>query len=36
MNYVKLQGTEGDETLMISDEEGTDGLKYHNINKVLL
>jgi hypothetical protein len=37
MNYVKLQGAEGDETLvMMSDEEGTEGLKYHDITKVLL
>jgi len=36
MNYVKLQGAEGYETVVMSDEVGTKGLKYHDITKVLL
>jgi hypothetical protein len=37
MNYIKLQGAEGDETfMMMCDEEGTEGLKYHDVSKVLL
>jgi hypothetical protein len=37
MIYVKLQEAEGDETfMMMCDEEGTEGLKYHDIIKVLL
>ena len=32
MNYAKLQEIEGDETFVIMfDEEGTEGLKYHDI-----
>ena len=36
MNYVMLQGAEGDETVVMSDEEETEGLKYHDIIKILL
>jgi hypothetical protein len=36
MNYVKLQVAEGDETVVMSAEEGTEGLKYHDITEVLL
>ena len=36
MNYVKLQAAEGNETVVMSDEEGTGGLKYHDITKILL
>jgi len=36
MNCVKLQGAEGYETVVMSDEEGTECLKYHDINEVSL
>jgi hypothetical protein len=36
MNYDNLQGTEVNETAVLSDEEGMECLKYHDINKVLL
>ena len=36
MNYVMLQRAEGDEIVVMSDEEEREGLKYHDITKVLL
>jgi hypothetical protein len=36
MDYVKLQGAERDDTVMMSDEKETEVLKYHDINKVLI
>jgi len=31
MNYVKLQGAEGNETVVMSNAKWTDSLKYHDI-----